>query len=153
MQVLIDADACPVTDLAVRMARARGVDATLFCDDAHVMRREDAQVVTVMRGADSADFALVNRCRREDIVITQDYALAAMVLARGAAALHPSGMIYTDENITGLLSMRHVTRKARRAGEHLRGPKARTKEMDAAFERAFAALLESAVHCVKNGAQ
>lgn len=151
MQVLVDADACPVTDLALRMAKAHGADVTLFCDDAHLMRRTDVQIVTVMRGADSADFALVNRCRGGDIVITQDYALAAMALAKGAAALHPSGMIYTDENITGLLSMRHVTRKARRAGKHLRGPKARTKEMDDAFERAFATLLGRMVDSAENG--
>lgn len=142
MRVLIDADACPVTDRAVRMAAERGVESVLFCDDAHWMARDDAQVVTVMRGADSADFALINRCARGDIVVTQDYALAAMALAKGAQALHPSGMRYTQENITGLLSMRHVTRKARRAGERLRGPRARTREMDDAFERAFSQLLD-----------
>lgn len=142
MRVLIDADACPVTERAVRMAAERGVESVLFCDDAHWMARDDAQVVTVMRGADSADFALINRCARGDIVVTQDYALAAMALAKGAQALHPSGMRYTQENITGLLSMRHVTRKARRAGERLRGPRARTREMDDAFERAFSQLLD-----------
>ena len=68
--------------------------------------------------------------------------LAAMALAKGARALHPSGMRYTQENITGLLSMRHATRKARRAGERLRGPRARTREMDDAFERAFSQLLD-----------
>ena len=142
MRVLIDADACPVTDRAVRMAAERGVESVLFCDDAHWMARDDAQVVTVMRGADSADFALINRCTHGDIVVTQDYALAAMALAKGARALHPSGMRYTQENITGLLSMRHATRKARRAGERLRGPRARTREMDDAFERAFSQLLD-----------
>ena len=85
MRVLIDADACPVTDRAVRMAAERGVESVLFCDDAHWMARDDAQVVTVMRGADSADFALINRCTRGDIVVTQDYALAAMALACAGA--------------------------------------------------------------------
>lgn len=142
MKILIDADACPVTDRAIRMARGRGMDAILFCDDAHCIEREGVEVVTVLRGADSADFALINRCARGDIVVTQDYALAAMALAKGARAVHPSGMRYTDENMTGLLSMRHVTRKARRAGEHLRGPHARTREMDEVFERALAQLLD-----------
>ena len=151
MRLLVDADACPVTDRAIRMAKEAGVETTLFCDDAHVMNREDAEIVTVLRGADSADFALVNRCKRGDIVVTQDYALAAMSLAKGAYTLHPSGMIYTDENITGLLSMRHVTKKARRAGEHLRGPKARTKEMDEAFDRALSQVLEAAENPEKIG--
>lgn len=144
MRLLVDADACPVTNTAVHMARACGVDVLLFCDDAHEMVRDDAQVIRVMRGADSADFALVNRCARGDIVVTQDYALAAMCLGRGARVLSPNGQQYTDENITGLLSMRHASRKARRAGERVRGPRAREKAMDEAFEKSLAALLAQA---------
>jgi uncharacterized protein YaiI (UPF0178 family) len=144
MQVLIDADACPVTQAAIRLARARGLAVTLFCDDAHGFARLDVPVVTVLRGSDSADFALLHRCARGDAVITQDYALAALCLSRGARVIHPDGRIYTDENITGLLSLRHAARRARRAGERTRGPHARTREMNAAFEEAFARLLDSA---------
>lgn len=142
MQVLIDADACPVTDIAVRMAAARGRDVVLFCDDAHVMSRTDAEVVIVMRGADSADFALVNRTRRGDIVVTQDYGLAAMCLSRGAYAVHPNGKVYDEENIVGLLSVRHEARKVRRAGGRTKGPKPRSAQMDEAFVQAYGALLE-----------
>ena len=102
MALVIDADACPVTDIAIRIAAARGVEVTLVCDDAHEMRREDARTVTVSRGADSADFALVNLLRPGDIVVTQDYGLAAMCLSRGARALHQDGWEYTAQNIDGL---------------------------------------------------
>lgn len=83
-RLLIDADACPVVEIALRVARARGVEVLLVCDDAHEMRREGARTVTVARGADSADLRLVNLLEPGDIVVTQDYGLAALCLARAA---------------------------------------------------------------------
>ena len=74
-RLLIDADACPVVEIALRAARARGVEVLLVCDDAHEMRREGARTVTVARGADSADLRLVNLLELGDIVVTQDYGL------------------------------------------------------------------------------
>jgi len=94
-------------------------------------------------GSDAVDFALVNLCRRGDVVITQDYGVAALALGRGAHAIHHSGMRYTQENIDRMLMERHLARKARmgRGKHHLKGPKKRTREEDAAFESAFDALL------------
>ena len=82
MAVLIDADACPVVDLAVRLAARYDQPVTLVCDTSHWFSRFDVQVVTVDKGADSADFALLRRVRPGDIVVTQDYGLAAMCLAQ-----------------------------------------------------------------------
>lgn len=95
MRLLIDADACPVVDIALRIAKARHVPVTLVCDDAHELRREGAHTVTVLRGADSADLALVNMLAPGDVVITQDYGLAALCLARGAQALDQTGACMT----------------------------------------------------------
>ena len=141
MALVIDADACPVTDIAIRIAAARGVEVTLVCDDAHEMRREDARTVTVSRGADSSDFALDNLLRPGDIVVTQDYGLAAMCLSRGARALHQDGWEYTAQNIDGLLSMRHAARKARMAGGRTKGPPKRLRGQDECFARALEELL------------
>jgi hypothetical protein len=141
MQILIDADACPVTDIAITAARRRGIPVTLFCDAAHHMARAGATTVTVLRGADSADFALVNRVQAGDIVITQDYGLAAMALARWAYALNQNGMAYTDENIDALLLARHTAREVRMAGGRTKGPPKRTAAQDAAFRAALEALL------------
>lgn len=77
-RLLIDADACPVVEIALREAKARGVEVLLVCDDAHEMRREGARTVTVARGANSADLRLVNLLKPGDIVVTQDYGLAAL---------------------------------------------------------------------------
>ena len=88
-RLLIDADACPVVEIAMRAARARGVEVLLVCDDAHEMRREGARTVTVARGADSADLRLVNLLEPGDIVVTQDYGLAACAWAAPSRARPP----------------------------------------------------------------
>lgn len=141
MRLLIDADACPVTDLALGIAKSRGVPVVLVCDDAHRMRREGAETITVLRGADSVDFKLVNLLRPGDVVVTQDYGLAAMCLARGATALHQDGWLYTGDNIDGLLMKRHVARRIRQAGGRTKGPPKRARAQDEAFARALEAAL------------
>lgn len=141
MRILIDADACPVVDIAIRMARAAGVECLLLCDSAHGLQREGARTLTFVQGADSVDFALVNLVQKGDIVVTQDYGLAAMCLARGARVLSQNGMRYTDDNIDALLLARHTARKIRSAGGRLKGPRKRQPDQDAAFEMALGALL------------
>ena len=142
MNLLIDADGCPVTDIALRIARKFHVQAVLFCDSAHEFSRQDAQVVTVMRGADSADFALLNRAGPGDAVITQDYGLAAMCLSKGAHALRQDGLVYTEENMLPLLNQRHEVKKRLRAGGRVKGPKKRDIAQDDTFAAALEALLE-----------
>ena len=71
MRLFVDADACPVIPQCLLIARRHDVAVTLVCDDAHDMRREGAETLTVLRGADSADFALVNRVQPGDVVVTQ----------------------------------------------------------------------------------
>ena len=144
MKLLIDADACPVVDCAIRLARARGLTVVLVCDAAHQMEREGATTVTVLKGADSADFRLVNMIEPGDVVVTQDYGLAAMCLAKRARALDQNGMAYTDDNIDALLLRRHTAARLRRGGVRLKGPSKREPSQDAAFAAALAALLDQA---------
>ncbi|MGN1015262.1 MAG: YaiI/YqxD family protein, partial [Butyricicoccus sp.] len=140
MTVWVDADACPVVRETERIARRYGIRVVLVCDTNHVLRSETSEIVVVGAGADAVDLALINRCRRGDIVLTQDYGVAALALARGCAAIHQSGMWYTEDNIDGMLFQRHNARKARRASakHHLHGPQKRT----AADGRAFSESLE-----------
>ena len=142
MQLWIDADACPVVDLSIRIAKEYQTAVTLVCDDAHHMQREGAMTITVARGADSADLMLVNMVHRGDVVVTQDYGLAALCLARGARPLDQNGRIYHEGNIDSLLGMRHVAKKVRRAGGRLKGPPKRTREQDEWFEQSLRRLLE-----------
>ncbi len=141
MRLFIDADGCPVTKLAVRIARENGIPCTLICDTAHSFDIPGAEVITVEKGADSVDFRLVNLIGKGDIAVTQDYGLAAMCLSKGALVLHQDGKQYTSENITGLLAFRAVSKKIRRSGGRLKGSPRRTPAQDKAFETALRGLL------------
>ena len=150
MKVLIDADACPVTWLAAEEARARGIPCLLFCDTSHVFSIDGAETVTVSKGADSADFALVNRIGPGDLVITQDYGLAAMCLARAARVLDQNGRFYTDENIDALLDARYQAKKVRLSGGRLKGPKARTALQNRQFLEVLRRFLNEAARQEEN---
>ncbi|MBQ6595284.1 MAG: YaiI/YqxD family protein [Clostridia bacterium] len=142
MRVYIDADACPVTRIAERVAEGYGVPVTLLCDTSHQLSSGYAEVRVIDAGADAVDIALINLCRKNDIVVTQDYGVAALALGKGARAIHQSGRWYTDENIDGLLMERHAARTARRRRRnHLKGPARRTEEDDRRFEESFRRLI------------
>lgn len=141
MKILIDADACPVVDIAITLCAKHQTECILICDTAHRMERRGAQTIVIDKGADSADFALVNRASRGDIVITQDYGLASMCLAKGARVLHQDGWEYTACNIDALLLQRHESRKFRASGGRVKGPKKRTNAQDQAFSAALEKLL------------
>ena len=145
MTVYIDADACPVTRIAENIARAHGVPVTLLCDTSHLLSpAPGSSLVVVGSGADAVDIALINLCRAGDVVVTQDYGVAALALGKGARAIHQSGRWYTDGNIDGLLMDRYLTKKARRSAKHhLKGPAKRTPEDDRRFEESFIRLIES----------
>ena len=145
MRLWIDADACPVVNLAIRIAQRHGVEVTLVCDDAHYMQHEGAKTITVSQGADSADLVLVNLLKPGDAVVTQDYGLAALCLARGAKALNQNGRIYDENNIDSLLGMRHISKKVRRAGGRMKGPPKRTKEQDEWFEQSLERVLSEGI--------
>ena len=146
MTIYIDADACPVTRIAERIAKAHGIPVTLLCDTNHLLTSDYSTVRVVGAGADAVDFALINLCRWGDIVVTQDYGVAAMALGKGAKAIHQSGRWYTDENIDLLLMERHLAGKARRGGKHhLKGPAKRTTEDDQSFAESFERLIAACI--------
>lgn len=144
MHIWVDADACPVVGLVERAAKRRNIPVTLLCDTSHVLSSDYSEVVVVGAGADAVDFALINRCRRGDLIVTQDYGVAAMALGKGAYGIHQSGRWYTEDNIGGLLMDRHLAQKARRASgkHHLKGPKKRTGADDEAFAASLERLLD-----------
>ena len=146
MTIYIDADACPVTRIAEGIARRYGVPVTLLCDTNHRLTSDYSTVKVIGAGADAVDFALINLCRRGDIVITQDYGVAALALGKGARAIHQSGRRYTDDNIDTLLMERHLAKRARRSGKHhLKGPAKRTEEDDRRFAESFEKLIGEAM--------
>ena len=146
MTIYIDADACPVTRIAERIAKRYNLPVTLLCDTNHVLESDYCTIRVIGAGADAVDIALINLCHRGDIVVTQDYGVAALALGKGARAIHQSGRWYTDDNIDGLLMERHLAKKARQSSKHhLKGPAKRTEEDDKRFAESFERLIQEAL--------
>ena len=145
MTVLIDADGCPVTDIAIRLCKEYGFPCILLCDTSHEFHRDGAETLVFDKGADSVDFALVSRVQKGDLVITQDYGLASMCLARNCLVIHQDGWEYTLDNIDALLLVRHESRKHRAAGGRFKGPKKRSSEQDQAFADSLRLVLQTSV--------
>lgn len=143
MKILVDADACPVKDIIEDLAGNYSLKVIMISNPSHSIRSSYSDIVMVDGGAESVDIAVANRTTAGDIVVTQDYGLAAMVLGKGAVAIHPSGKIYTRENIDGLLMQRFINFKARKAGFKTINPKKREVEDDRRFRRKFTGLIEN----------
>jgi len=141
MQILVDADACPVKQIIVRLAKQRNIPVTMLIDTSHELNDGYSKIITVDKQADSVDYALMGLLTSEDIVVTQDFGLAAMVIGKGARAVNQNGLVFTDDNIDKLLMERHIGQKIRRGGGRTKGPAKRTKDDDAQFEAAFEMLI------------
>jgi uncharacterized protein YaiI (UPF0178 family) len=142
-RILVDADACPVKEIILKMAKRRNIPVTMVIDTSHELDDGYSTVITVDKGSDSADYVIVGMTTRHDIVVTQDYGLAAMILAKGASVMDQNGMLYTAENIDSLLERRYIGQKIRRGGGRTKGPKKRTREDDRKFENVFGRMLDS----------
>ena len=146
MQILVDADACPVVGIVEKVAKEHNLPVTLLCDTNHVLSSDYSEVIVVGAGADAVDYKLISMCHRGDIVVAQEYGVAAMALGTAAYAIHQSGKWYTNENIDQMLMERHLNKKARRESgkNHLKGPRKRTAEDDEHFRESF----EKMIHMV-----
>lgn len=143
MQILVDADACPVVGIVEKIASEYKIPVVLLCDTNHVLVSDYSEVIVVGAGADAVDYKLISICRKGDIVVSQDYGVAAMALGKGAYAIHQSGKWYTNDNIDQMLMERHLAKKERRstAKHHMKGPGKRTREDDARFAESFEKLV------------
>lgn len=139
MDIYVDADACPVVRIVETVAQKHGIPVTLLCDTNHVLNSDYSQIKVIGAGADAVDYKLISMCRAGDIVVSQDYGVAAMALGKGAYAIHQSGKWYTNENIDQMLMERHLNKKARKKSHknHLKGPRKRTEEDDVRFAQSF----------------
>ena len=144
MQILVDADACPVVSSVERVAKEHNLPVTLLCDTNHVLSSDYSEVIVVGAGADAVDYKLISICHKGDIVVSQDYGVAAMALGKNAYAIHQSGKWYTNENIDLMLMERHISKKARRASSknHMKGPRKRSDKDDYNFEASFERIVE-----------
>ena len=141
MKVLIDADGCPVVDITIQIAHTYALECIIISDTSHAFIKAGVQTITVSQGRDSADFELIKRANDSDIVVTQDYGLAAMCLAKRARPINQDGKIYTDENIDFLLNERYIAGMVRRVGGRMKGKSKRSKVQNDEFVEALKALI------------
>lgn len=142
MKILVDADACPVKDITEKLAQEYQLELILVSNINHLIESNYGEVVVVDSFAQAADMAIINRTQPGDMVITQDYGLASMVLAKGGLAINPHGQEFTGDNIDGLLMQRFINFKARKAGERINGPRKRNAEDNRLFQQRLRELIK-----------
>ena len=145
MQILVDADACPVKQIIEKTAKQYKIDVVMYIDSSHILSSDYSRIVQVGQGKDAVDIALMNDCEKGDIVVTQDYGVASMALGKKAYAIGNSGLIYDNDNIDKLMFERFLHQKVRRSGKKggkMNNPKKRTNEDDLRFERNLIKLCE-----------
>lgn len=149
MKIYVDADACPVVKIVEDIAKKYELPCVLLCDTNHVLSSDYSEVIVVGAGADAVDFKLISLLKKgeKDIVVTQDYGVAAMALGKDAFAIHQSGKWYTNENIDMMLMERHLAKKERRSNSkhHMKGPRKRTEEDDIRFSESFEKMVRKAL--------
>lgn len=137
MNIYVDADACPVQNEVIQIAKEESIPVTLvksYSHFSHATMPSHVREVYVDKGNDMADFKIVQLVSANDIVITQDYGLASLCLQKGCHVIHHNGYEYTEKNIEQLLASRHASAMARRAGARTKGPKAFSNEKKTAFK-------------------
>lgn len=135
MKIFVDADGSPVVNIAVDLAKEYDLEIIIVKNFAHEIKDDYATVITVDIGPDSADYYIVNNVSKGDIVVTQDYGLAALCLSKKAYPINQSGFEFTEVNIDGMLNRRYIHAKIRKQGKHHSNPKKRKSEEDTKFER------------------
>lgn len=130
MRIIVDADACPGRDIIESLGKEYGLEVIMYCDLNHFLSSDYCSIKYVDSGFQSVDMAVANESKSNDIVVTQDFGVAAMVLGKRAYAISPKGYIYDNENIDRLLFERHISQKVRRSGGKTSNPKKRSKEDD-----------------------
>ena len=146
MRIIVDADACPGKLLIEKAAIENNIEVMLYCDMNHVLESETSKVIYIESGSQNVDIAVTNEARKGDIVVSQDFGVAAMVLGKKCYAISPKGYIYDNENIEGLLFQRHISSKVRRGGGKTSNPKKRTQDDDARLYYNLVKLIKNAIN-------
>lgn len=145
MKIYVDADACPVKDIIISIAKDTEIPVILVKSFAHFSNEEEprgVETVYVDTGAEAADYRIMKLAQKGDIIVTQDYGLASLGLAKGCTLLHHKGFTYTNENIDQLLQTRYASAMARKSGKRTKGPKALTSEDKDKFAELFIKTME-----------
>lgn len=143
MRIIIDADACPkgVKQVCVELSKKYNLELIMVVDTSHELKGA-FKVIQVEKGDDSVDLEIMKISTKEDIVITQDYGLATIILEKTLSVIHPNGFIYNKFNIDSLMFSRHMSAKIRASGGKTKGPKKRKTNNDLEFKETLLSILE-----------
>jgi len=126
MRVLVDGDASPVKDEVICLCKEFGVECIIYMDYSHEYESSYAKVIFCDKGKDSVDLKISNECEKNDIIVTQDYGLATLILAKGGLVIHNNGFLIDNKNIDILLDSRYLSNKFR-GKVKLKNPRKRTE--------------------------
>lgn len=152
MKIIVDADASPVKNEIIRVAANYNVSVILVMSIAHYSFQElppHVQTVYVEKGVDQADFKIIQLAQAGDIIVTQDYGLASLLLPKDCQVIHHRGYEYTDQNINQLLEQRHFSALERNAGLRTKGPREFTAADREKFVGYFDKILQNFTHSSK----
>lgn len=130
MKIIIDGDACPGISIIEKIAKKNEIQVIIYCDYNHFIQSNYSEVKIVDSGFQSVDMYVMNETQKGDIVVSQDYGIAAICLSKKAKVINPKGYVYTEENIDRLLEERHMSQKIRRGGGKTSNPRKRTEDDD-----------------------
>ncbi|WHX25338.1 YaiI/YqxD family protein [Virgibacillus halodenitrificans] len=146
MKIYVDADACPVKKIVIEEATKAAIPVTLVTSFSHYSNEEQppgVETVYVDTGAEAADYRIMKLANKGDLIVTQDYGLASLGLAKGCTVLHHKGFAYTNNNIDQLLQTRYLSAMERKSGKRTKGPKALTEEDRNKFRHLFLKSIEN----------
>ncbi|SEK22639.1 hypothetical protein SAMN04488700_1221 [Carnobacterium iners] len=142
--IYIDADACPVKDIIISEGIAKQIPIILVTSISHFSTKEQpfgVETIYVDTGAEAADYRIMRLLKKDDLLVTQDYGLASLALAKGAIVIHHSGYRYTSDNIDRLLQDRYLSAMVRKSGKRTKGPKPFTEENRSTFRQLLTDIL------------
>ncbi len=143
MRILVDADACPVKKEIIKIAKEFELDVLMYFDTSHEYSDGYSEVYIVDKGNDSVDLALINKTKPKDVVVSQDYGVAALALAKGCFVLDQFGFVFTEFNIDAKLNQRAHSQKLRKSGVRTKGPKKRKSADNDKFSKSLRELIQS----------
>ncbi|ARK29342.1 YaiI/YqxD family protein [Halalkalibacter krulwichiae] len=127
--VYVDADACPVKNEIVEVCEQFKVKMVFVSSYSHFLTLPSSvKVVTVDNEKEATDLYLMNHVKKGDVCVTQDHALASILLSKGVETLSPRGLLYNEDTIVQMLDARYLSQKQRRMGGKTKGPKAFQQE-------------------------
>jgi uncharacterized protein len=144
--IYVDADACPVLikDEINKYSKVYHFDPIFVTSFAHVSNTDQpGRWILVDARPEEVDMYIHNHSQKNDIVITQDHALASLLIPKGVYVITPRGKHFQENEMERVLHERYLSAKARRSGKHSKGPAKFTKEDSERFATVFCEILSN----------